>query len=315
MLQDSYYFNDIVLILNDPIRMIVMNNKRLFLISIFCCIFLLLGITYLSFLYPGILAPIDKLRYHFCKTTIEKVDNAESERFECGLSFSRDYTKNAISYSELAPYLEELNPGTVLVTSHGKSVCARIPGMWKHTMIYLGTHQQVKEYFGEDSELYQVIKSYFKKPDEHLIIDASFKQDVAIRCISNMANLNEESTLKYFLCFEPKLSRQDNLSYIKNSFQELGKKYDLTFDDSDAQELYCTEFINNSLHPFGISFDYHSHFFNRSITLPNDMVNSIMKDYMPERFTFKLCITKKADKIVRLNINDVAEFPQDHWMN
>ncbi len=295
--------------------MISMNNKKLFLIGATCCTLLLLAITYLSFLYPGKVTSVDKLRYHFCKTTIEKVDTAESKRFECGLTFSRDYTKNAITYSELSPYLEQLKPGTVLVTSHGKSVCALIPGMWKHTMIYLGTHQQVEEYFGVDSELYKVIKGYFKKPDEHLIIDASFKQDVAIRCISNMANLQEESTLKVFLCFEPKLSKEENLNYIKNSFKELGKKYDLSFNDFDAQELYCTEFINNSLLPLGISFHNHSNYFNRTITLPNDMVNSIMEKDMPEHFAFKLCIMKKADQIVNLNINDVAQFPKDHWMN
>jgi hypothetical protein len=147
------------------------------------------------------------------------------------------------------------------------------------------------------------------------MVDASFLHNVAIRCFSTMADLQEESTLKVLLSFEPKLSKSENIAYIKTAFKELGKEYDLTFDDYDDKELYCTEFINNCLQPFGISFKQHSDYLNRTITLPNDMVNSIVNDYMGDQISYKLCIRKEADTIKSLGINEVIQFPQDHWMN
>lgn len=267
---------------------------------------------YLSFVYPGLIISFDRLRCHFCKTTIEKVDSVESEQFECGISISKRYTTNAISFAELTPQLDELKPGTILITSHGKSVCALIPGMWKHTMIYLGNQQQTKAYFGANSEFYKYLETYYKTKKEYLMIDASFRQDVAIRCISKMANLQEQSTLRSLLCIEPKLNRNDNLGYINNAVKELGKKYDLTFDNSNTQELYCTEIIANALSPYGIHLQKQSKVFNRNIALPVDMVANILEYGKIDLFTYKYCLVKEANSVKRLSFSQVARLPRGH---
>lgn len=288
-----------------------MSKLGIFFFSITICFLLLLILVYSSYLYPGVLKPIDKLRCNFCKTTIEKVDYAESEQFNCGISLADRYTKNAISFSELTPYLEQLKPGTILITSHGKSICALIPGVWKHTMIYLGNQQQTKDYFGVDSEFYKDLVPYYKTRNEHLMIDASIRQNVAIRCISSMASLQETSTLKMLLCFEPKLNKYDNLEYINNTIKELGKKYDLTFDNSNSNELYCTEIITNALQPYGVRINSYSDILKRKVTLPKDLVKDIIKDEMFDNFIFKYCISKENDNIRYLTISQVAQLPND----
>lgn len=286
-----------------------LSNKYYAIVIILILLLVPMLGLYISFLYPGLLKPIDKLRCGFCKTTIEKVDYVETKHFACGLSISKRYTKNAISYTELKPHLNKLNPGTILVTSHGKSVCALIPGIWKHTMIYLGSQQQTKTYFGPYSEFYKYLEPYYKTKNEYLMIDASFRQDVAIRCISNMANLKEQSTLRVLLCIEPKLCKQDNLSYIKNSVKELGKKYDLTFNNSDTEELYCTEIIANSLFPFGIQLQKQSKLLNRDITLPNDFVENIFERKTIDLFKYKYCILKESNNVRNLTISQVTCLP------
>jgi len=288
-------------------------NKRSYILILMGTLLVsfLLGL-YLSFVYPGVVISLDTLRYNWCKTTIEKVDYAESERFECGFSISKRYTKNAISFAELTPQLDKLKPGTILITSHGKSVCALIPGMWKHTMIYLGSQQQTKAYFGANSEFYKLLETYYITKNEYLMIDASFRQDVAIRCISKMANLQEQSTLRSLVCIEPKLSRQDNLGYINNAVKELGKKYDLSFDNSNDQELYCTEFIANALSPYGIHLQKQSKVLNRKISLPVDMVANILEDGKIDSFNYKFCLVKEANRIKKLSLGQFASLPQGH---
>lgn len=298
------------------VQMITRPSKNiLVIVTIMVFIIVPALILSISFWYPGRLHSVDKLRYSFCKVTIEKVVNVETDKFEGGWGFSKRYTQNAISFNELKPHLNKLKPGAVLITSHGKSVCALIPGLWKHTMIYLGCKEQTKAYFGEGSSFYQLLKPYYKTNNEYLMIDASFRQDVAIRCISNMANLNEVSTLRAFLCLEPKLSKQENLEYIYSAVNELGKRYDLTFDDTNSDEYYCTEIIANSLSPYGIRFMKQSKIFMRNIMLPDDMVDNILEKRLLELFNYKYCLVKETDSIKTIDISQLARLSEHHFLN
>jgi hypothetical protein len=252
---------------------------------------------------------LDNFRVKFQKISIRKMDQMDS--FAERIGYATPYAKNTITYFELIPYLENLKPGTIIFTSHGKNVCSLIPGLWKHSVIYLGTKEQSKKYFGISHPLFSTIQADYSNKNEHLIIDASFKRGVAIRCISDMANLESRSTLKSILCFEPKLTKEENLNYLEYCFSQIGKGYDLSFLMPDSADIYCTELIYNGLLPHNIKLEAYTNIMERDILLPRDMVNIIFSDdTLKSKFEYKICLIKEADKIKQLSPKEGYLFNQ-----
>ncbi len=258
-------------------------------------LFLVIVFTVLvSFIFPGRSKLIDDFRVELQRISVQKMDQIDT--FAEQIGFATPYAKNTITYPELIPYLDNLKPGTIIFTSHGKNVCSLIPGLWKHSVIYLGTKKQSEEYFGNKHPIFNKLHAVYSDKNEHLILDASFKRGVAIRCISDLANLESRSTLKSILCFEPKLNKEENLNYLNYCFSQLGKGYDLNFLMPDSTDIYCTEIIYNGLLPHNINLEAYTNIMERDIILPRDMVNIIFSDEtLKSKFEFKVCLIKEAD--------------------
>lgn len=227
--------------------------------------------------------------------------NSNTSKGQNSFQLIKRYSDNGISFQELRPFLEKLKPGAILTPSHGKSVCALIPGKWKHTGIYLGNEQQARQYFGKSSKLFKRIKPYFSEKGEYLMVDGSLKKGVSVRCISEIADMQTASTLQSIICFSPKLSRQDNLHFIENALQNLGKDYDLEFNAEDDGFIYCTELICNSLKSVGIDLNNQSLVLDRNIILPDDMIDNIINEMSQNHFIYELCLVKDNNKVRNLN--------------
>ena len=259
---------------------------------------------YFSFLFPGKLQFADRVRVNLMENTINVLE--EIEKAGQRLTLSNFYGKkgSTLTYNELAPYLNNIQSGTLFFISHGKIVSNLIPGNWTHAGFYLGTKKQLQSKFGSASVIYQLVENMYQTGEEHLIIDSSLKKGCAVRDILDMAALESESTLRSIIFFEPKIG-QTQLQYIlQSSLAETGKKYDLSFSMNDSSKIYCTELINDAFQSFGIVFYRRTPIFFRNILLPEDMVEEIMEKHMND-FKLKMCLVKNNNQVQNLNYSEI----------
>ena len=196
-------------------------------------IILIIALTVLSvgisFFIPGRLSFVDSYSISIEKGLISLMDKTAS-----GSNLHRKhadpYTAQAVSYSELTPYLEEINPGTLFFSDHGRAVSGMfISGSWKHCGIFIGSLDQISRYWGEEHEVVRSLREYYTSEEEYLIFDSSYEKGVAIHGIQEIAELSENSTLRELLLVEYCLSKDEWSQLLLEGLEHLGKDYDYCF--------------------------------------------------------------------------------------
>ncbi len=256
-----------------------------------------------SFLFPGKIRVVDDLRFGIMESSLNMLEKLEKTGQRMVYENFRSQN-STLSFADLLPYLNDIEPGTVFFISHGKTISNIIPGNWSHAGFYLGTQKQVSDKFGPSSEIYNMLAHYYRNGYEHLIIDSSLKKGCAVRDISEMSSMSSESTLRSILCFEPKISTGELKNVLQNSLAETGKKYDLSFLIDDPSKIYCTELIYDAFQTLGIKIEKRTQVFFRDILLPEDMVQDILQKHLND-FKIKLCLVKNGTKVKDLNTDEI----------
>lgn len=252
-------------------------------------IFLLLNLTFagITFFLPGQLEFVDSYSLCIEKAVINGVEKMGSIKV-----FRHNkpdpYTADAISLSELTPYLDEIKPGTLFFSIQGKAASKMfIEGPWKHCGVYIGTMDQIKNYWGEDHEAVKIFQEYFTTGDEYLIFDSSDEYGVAIHSIKDLADLSESSTLRTLLLLEFNMSKDDWSKVLLSSIEHSGKDYDYFYVLDDDNSLYCSEFLYNILPLEKGYFKPSQKILGRDFLVPSDLVHSILnKGLSSGEFTY-----------------------------
>lgn len=246
-------------------------------------IFLLLNLVFIgiSFFLPGQLAFVDSYSIRIEKSCIDGVERLGSIR-----PFRNNkpdpYTANAMSLSELTGYLDEIKPGTLFFTIHGKAAGAIfIKGNWKHCGIYIGSMEQLTNYWGEDHEAIRVFREYYTSGDEYLIFDSSYDHGVAIHNINEMADLSGSSTLRTLLLLEYNLNKDDWSEIILDAVGHSGKDYDYCYVLNEGSSFYCAELLYNILPLEKDYFKPSQKILGREFLLPSDLLQSIYAKGIP----------------------------------
>lgn len=182
---------------------------------------------------------------------------------------------DTIEYSELKTYFEKFQCGDIinLENTHYLSNLA-IPGKWKHTLIYLGSIDQVKQIVRENSQYYQKIMDQYKHGDEILVLDAN-STGVKIRLFSDMANLAKNSYLKALACYRLKKDQTFIQSFIEKAMDYYQTPYDFEMDTSDDSALYCSELIYCSLLKNNIELHRFSKVLEYQVITPTDLIGEL----------------------------------------
>lgn len=196
---------------------------------------------------------------------------------------------DTIEYSELKTNFDQFQCGDIvnLENTHYLSNLA-IPGKWKHTLIYLGSIEQVKEMIQPNSSYYQKIIDKYKYGDEILVLDAN-STGVKIRLFTDMANLDKESYLKALVCYRLK---KDNIfiqSFIEGAMDYYNTPYDFEMDTSDDSALYCSELVYRALLKNNIQLTRFSKVLDYQVITPTDLIMELEEQ-------------KLADKILSLEV-------------
>lgn len=210
------------------------------------------------------------------------------------------FTRNAISHEELVSYLEDIRPGTLFFTNHGRTVSSRfIDGRWKHCGIYLGTLEQIQCYWGRDHDLVQFLRGHYSSKYECLILDSSYENGVAIHAINDLADLSGNSTLRSLLLFECKLEKEHWSQVLLSNKEHLGKAYDYFFVLDNDHALYCSELLYSLLQLDRNQLTPSRKILGREFLLPSDLVQYLLKsDEGLKKFTCKGSIGKSNGRII-----------------
>jgi len=253
-----------------------------------------LMILLVSFAFPGKLVWFDNYQVAVQKMVVHQMDKNHSMKI-FRPQHADPYVATAIQYEELMPYLDDIQPGTLFFSVHGRRVSKIfIRKEWKHCGIYLGTLPRIEQYWGKDHDLVTCLRTFYTTGEEQLVFDSSYDQGVSVHNIREMAGLHHISTLRKLLLFEFTRNKEAWSQAIQNSMSHLGKAYDYCFvlDNDDA--LYCAEFLDQALPLEKNYFTPSAKIAGRPLLLPSDLVDAILdKGISSGAFTLKACISKK----------------------
>ena len=185
--------------------------------------------------------------------------------------------KENFSYEEVSENFSKLQCGDIIniENSHYISNIA-IPGRWKHTLIYLGSLNQVQNLLDTSFPYYEKIMKMYKTQKEILVLDANVG-GVQIRTFDQMANLKNESYLKAMTCFRFLKENTFIKDFLKNALDYLNYPYDYQMDLSSDQELYCSELVVCSLKKMNITLSKQTQVFKYRIISPTDLIEELVE--------------------------------------
>lgn len=206
-----------------------------------------------------------------CEKTenIEKTEKKENEDQEVS------YAETNITYEQLEEYFDQFQCGDIINLAHTHYLSnLAIPGKWKHTLIYLGSQEQVKAKIHEGSQYYQQIMDRYKTGNEIYVLDAN-STGVKIRPFSAMANLDDESYLKALVCYRFKKDDTFIQSFIENAMSYYGTPYDYEMNSFDDSALYCSELVYHALQKNQIELTRFTKIFEYEVLTPSDLVQEL----------------------------------------
>ena len=199
-----------------------------------------------------------------------------------GLGFTKRKIK-FITDVELKEIKTKLEPGDILLKRNDwQGTNLGIPGFWTHTGIYIGSPEEMDNYFrdvkGLDGEsVSEKLKSineiiyYEMIRDKELYVIEAIEEGVATKPISNIARVD------YFSVLRPRITREEKLKAILKAYGFVGRPYDFSFNIDSDDAFICTEVVEKA---FGDSIT-----FTREQRLGKKMIfpNSIAKKFTLER--------------------------------
>ncbi len=270
-------------------------------------LYLLLSFTVVVFIIfsyfsPGTIRFVDNIRMHVQVPVMKRVG---------GMKIGDVYLKDGletegpsdITFDEIEPYLNSLSPATVLFTNSRRYISSEfIPGQWKHSLIYLGTREQIQNYFGENCEIPNFLSTFYKTGKEYLILDSN-DNGVEIREFDQLSNLHDVSVLNSVIGFSINRPKQQQKQFLEYAFKQLGKPYDYDFQSDDSSNLYCSELIVLSLKSIDINVTTFSQTASRIITSPDDLVKYITHSGFDQKeFELSLYLKKKKNIVYQESI-------------
>lgn len=256
---------------------------------------LMVGYSYTN---PGRIGFLDALRVPVQSLIMAYFGDFRVDTFNI-LDQSGGGHTETISMSDMQAYFEILKPGDILFTNNEKYISSQlIPGVWKHSVIYLGDKKQVFELFGPRHEVSRILRRHKASTNDRLIIDSSV-YGVSIRSFQDLSGMATESMLNGISAF--RINRDDEAikRFITHAFQQLGKPYDYDLITGNTEALYCSELIYESLKQLDIELHVGERMYGRDVVSPNGAFNYMEQIGVPAGEVEQLfVIEKKHGEIV-----------------
>ncbi len=178
------------------------------------------------------------------------------------LATGRDFSgrEEFISVEEVQNFRHMLQPGDVLIRRNNWQLTnIGIPGFWTHSGLFLGTLEELENYFGElFEETDTTVLGFLDEHTEGALFGLSDKVEPGANCIIEgiaagvvIRPLENIAVTDYFAVLRPLVPREDKLEAVVRAFQYLGRPYDYAFDFATDMEMICSEVILKAYLPGG----------------------------------------------------------------
>lgn len=191
-----------------------------------------------------------------------------------------------ISIEQISEMKKVLEPGDILVERRNWYASnVGIPGFWAHAALYVGTFDDMHNYFAKlfplrsHKNLRELLeKEYPQLLEQFTGVDANNHPYSVIEGKSPgiiLLSLEESAHADYIGVMRPRLTKKDKLDSILRAFGNFGKPYDYNFDFETRDELVCSELVYDAYQPLGskkgLTFELKMTS-GRKILSPTDMV-------------------------------------------
>ncbi len=267
--------------------------KRIFKIILLVVVVLIVLFS-ISYIFPGNIKAIDQIRLKGQTELLKFIGEAHVTDF-IPYEYGDEEAKHLLEYDELAKYVRKLSTGDVFFTESENYLSSEFtPGQWKHSVIYIGTKDELEEVYTEEEAIYELILPLYQTGEEIVILDAS-KDGVAFRTLDVLSNISDYSYMKSSIGFSFNTDISLKKEFIEYAVEQMGKGYDYDMDTEDDSSLYCSEFLYVALLDIGIHVDNITEMLARTAVSPTDVVDYLNED---ERFTQIFYIQKAEDEII-----------------
>lgn len=246
-------------------------------VAVLICLLLLMVIGTLfgfSYIFPGSVRHLDIVRL-----PVQSRIMSAFSHYTLDDLFPNTETYDSAKYLQidnLRDHFQFFAPGDIFFTYSDRYLSnSFIPGKWKHSVIYLGTKEQINESKILRGAAKRSILRLYKNGDEILILDSSEK-GVSIRDITALSNLTYNSLLLGLCAFRINKQPEQIAKFVKYAFEQLGKPYDWDLITGNTDQLYCSELIYEGLKKIDITIDMVERIVGRDVISPNAAVNYIL---------------------------------------
>jgi hypothetical protein len=237
------------------------------------------------------------------------------------MSYIRTATRDYLITPEtISQYTSRFEPCDIMLQRRNWHMTnIGIPGFWPHTALYLGSVDELADYFADlEFDAMDTIKTTY--PAAYATLQSQDEDGYVYRVIESirpgvvLQSLEKSANCDYLAVVRPNLSKAQKFEVVMHALSHLGKPYDLNFDFATDNELVCSELVYKSFHPID-AMPFQTSVVNGRILLPpNGMAEQIvahMND-TPGNFRFVLFLDaeEKSKKIHEGTESDFVE----SWM-
>lgn len=192
-----------------------------------------------------------------------------------GMEFTRR-SKKFITDEQLHEIKNQLEPGDILIKRNDwQATNLGISGFWTHTGLYIGSLEELDNYFSDVKELKgKKISERLKEINEKnynalvknndLSVIEAIEEGVTVKPLSNIAKVD------YFSALRPRVSKEEKMRAILKAYSFVGRPYDYYINMESNEAFICTKVIYKS---FENSISFHlDKKMGKKVVLPNSVV-------------------------------------------
>ena len=222
-----------------------------------------------SLLFPRKVKVVDDVRMFAQRPLIKWFGTIKMDDFPM-VDDARANENIDIAYQELLLLIKNLTPGTIFLTrTRNYAITEFIPSQWEHSGIYLGTKQQVANFFGIESSLYKKLDGLMNETDIYVL--DSTAEGVQVHPIKNLSNMRYVSYMTNFASFTFNQTAQEKAHFIEGALKYLGREYDYDWLTEDDECIFCSELLYHALNSVGINIKERTTTVSRYIFTPDNL--------------------------------------------
>ncbi len=227
---------------------------------------------------------------------------------------TRDYL---IKPEHLEPHIDKFFPGDIFVERREwNATNVGIPGYWTHAALYLGTLEEMDEYFGDSfsnfvAEKYPEVFAEFQEKDDHgfplRVIEAK-RPGVILTSLEYSGGGDALGVLRV-----ADLSKDKRKAVVMNALSHFGKSYDFNFDFTTDTTVVCSELIYRAYLDNGAA-DFELEQLNgRLLYAPNSFVSKFDDEFESDSTQLEFVLFLDGNESTKeIVVRDASEF-RDSW--